>query len=371
MDATLAAGASAHAAPLAVILRVVAIGIAFGLVVLVHEGGHFLAARLAGMAVHEFSIGFGRPRLFGFKRGETEYSFRLWPFFSYVRIAGMEPGDDHPRGFPRKSRPAQAAVLVTGCLMNFLLAAVIFMFIGGVYGLLVPINTVEQVLKSSPAAQIGLQSGDKIVGVEGRTGLTVDQIRKAIASRPSKPLVLEIEREGSRHSLRVIPRREIEYDVRGLKLIKVPIGRIGVVFAYTRKPMGLGQSIAGGFVGTYEMIQLQLAGLIAVAMKKLPPEFMGPVGVVHVMYRGAKQSWSQFLEIFGALTVGIGFVNLLPFPPLDGARLVIVGLEAIRRKPFDKRKELLLHLVGFAVFLGLAALLTFKDVLRIVRGTGP
>lgn len=362
MDATLAA-----------IGRVLAIGIAFGLVVLVHEGGHFIAARLAGMAVHEFSIGFGRPRLFGFKRGETEYSFRLWPFFSYVRIAGMEPGDDHPRGFPRKSRPAQAAVLVMGCLMNFLLAALIFMFIGGVYGLVVPANTVDQVLTSSPAAQSGLRSGDKIVGVEGRTGLTVEQIRKAIASRAGKPLVLEIERRGTRLSLRAIPRSEIEYDVRGLKLIKVPIGRIGVVFAYTRKPMGLGQSIAGGFVGTYEMIQVQLAGLIALAMKRLPPELepMGPVGVVHVMYRGAKQSWWQFLEIFGALTVAIGFINLLPFPPLDGARLVIVGLEAIRRKPFDKRKELMLHLVGFAVFLGLAVLLTFKDVLRIVSGRGP
>jgi len=356
---------------LATIGRVLAIGIAFGLVVLVHEGGHFLAARLARMAVYEFSIGFGRPRLFGFSRGRTEYSFRLWPFFSYVRIAGMEPGDDHPDGFPRKSRPAQAMVLVTGCLMNFVLAVAIFVFMGRVYGLPVPVNTVQQVLKGSPAAQVGLQPGDRIVGVEGRIGMTVAQVRKAITAHPREPLVLEIERKGSRESLRIVPRRETEYDVRGLKVMEVAVGRIGVVFAYTRRPMGVGESIVAGFVGTYEMTQVQVAGLIAAAMGKIPAEFMGPVGVAHVMYSGAKQSWSQFLAVFAALTVAIGFINLMPFPPLDGARLVIVGLEAIRRKPFDKRKELMVHLAGFAVFIGLAVLLTFKDILRIVGGAMP
>lgn len=356
---------------LAGLLRALVIGLAFGLVVLVHEGGHFIAARLAGMAVREFSIGFWKPRLFGVKRGETEYSLRLWPFLSYVHIAGMEPGDDHPRGFARKSRPAQAMVLLNGCLMNFLLAAVIFMVVGQVYGLAVPINRVEQVVKASPAARAGLRPGDKIVGVEGRTGLSVEQIRNAIASRPGKPLVLEIDRGGSRRALHVIPRREVETEVRGLKVVRVPIGRIGVMFGYVRKPMGLGQSVVGGFVGTYEMIRLQLAGLIAVAMRKVPAKFMGPVGVVHVMYKGAKQSWAKFLDIFATLTVAIGFLNLMPFPPLDGARLVIVGLEAIRRKPFDKRKELMLHLVGFAVFIALAAVVTLKDILRIVSGTMP
>jgi regulator of sigma E protease len=351
--------------------RVAAIAIAFGATVFVHELGHFLAARLSGMAVHEFSIGFGRPVLFSHRRGKTKYSLRLWPFFSFVHIAGMQPGDEHhPRGFPTKSRPIQAFVLITGCIMNFLLAVIIYIFMGTAIGMPVALNTIEQVVPNSPAAQVGLMPGDRLIGADGRTGLSVAEIRGVIQDHPDMPLTLEIEREGQHRTISITPRTEPAFDIQGLKLVEVPIGLIGVYFGSRPERMGIAKSVAAGFTMTYEVILLNVAGLIAMLTSTLPPELYGPVGVVHVLYQDAGVDWLAFLSKFALVTVAVGFVNLMPLPPLDGSRLAIVALEAIRRKPFDKRKEVVVHLVGFALLLALAVVLTYKDILRIITAGG-
>jgi regulator of sigma E protease len=134
--------------------------------------------------------------------------------------------------------------------------------------------------------------------------------------------------------------------------------------------MGIVRSIGQGFLGIYDLIRLQIAGLVAALTRTMPLELVGPVGVVHVMYTEAQMGWLRFLNMCALLTVAIGFLNLMPIPPLDGSRLVIVGLEAIRRKPFDKRKEMLVHLVGFVLLLTLIGALTLKDIARIVAGHG-
>ncbi len=352
------------------LIGIAKVALAFGLIVLVHEAGHFLAARLSGMAVYEFSIGIGRPLLFWFKRAGTQYSFRLWPFFSYVRVAGMEPGDDHPEGFHRKSRLAQALVLVTGCVMNFLLAVAIYIFMGAVIGLPVAENRVEETIPNTPAAGAGIQPGDRLVGIDGRLDLSLDEIRERIQESPGEPIDIEIERDGKTLTINITPMTETAYDLKGLKLTPVPMGLIGVSFHATRQRKGIGESIALGFKQTVAMIQLQAAGLLAMITRAVPPAVMGPVGVVHAMYGEAKVGWSDFLYTFAAIAVAIGFLNLLPIPPLDGSRLVIVALEAIRRKPFDKQKESIVHVIGFGVILALFVLLTYRDIVRIITGGG-
>ncbi len=346
--------------------RVIAIALAFGATVFVHEAGHLLAARLMRMAVREFSLGFGRPLLFWFRRGETQYSFRLWPFFSFVRIAGMEPGDDHPQGFDKKSRPAQAFVLITGCLMNFALAVALYILMGAAIGMPVALNTIEKVTPHTPAAQVGLLPGDRVLGVNGRLGLSVAEIRRFIQDHPRKQITLEIERDAERRSIPITPRQEMAVDLHGLRLLKVPIGLIGVQFDSRPERMGIASSIKTGFTLTYDMIVLHIAGFLAILTRTVRPEFMGPVGVVHVLYREAGVDWLAFLGNCAAITVAIGFANLLPIPPLDGSRRVIAALEAIRRKSFDKRKEIIVHFVGFALLLLLMVVLTYKDILRII-----
>jgi regulator of sigma E protease len=350
-----------------VVARVIAIGLAFGVTVFVHEAGHFAAARLSGMAVHEFSIGIGRPLLFWFRRGQTQYSFRLWPFFSFVRVAGMDPGDEHPNGFHTKSRLAQTFVLATGCLMNFLLAVAIFIFMGAVLGSPVDVsNTVGRVLRGTPAEQAGLASGDELVGIGGRIGLSHEELVETIQSRPEKLLVLEIERGGERLSIPITPEVVTGWDEETKKA--VPQGRIGVVFRSRIERLGVGRSVVAGFTLTSLAIYELASHIFTVIRHGKQPELVGPVGVVQMMYKEAAVDWRYFFFIFAMVTLSIGFMNLLPIPPLDGSRLVIVGLEAIRGKPFDKRKEFVVHLIGLLMLLGLLAALTYRDLARILSG---
>ncbi len=349
-------------------LSIAAILLAFGLIVLFHEAGHFLAARLCGMAVHEFSIGFGRPLLFWFRRGQTQYSFRLWPFISYVRVAGMEPNDDHPQGFHRKSRPAQAFVLASGSVMNFVLAVAIYIFMGAVVGVPVADNRIEEIIPDYPAAQTDLRPGDELVGIDGKLGLSLDQIRRAIQDSPGKAITLEVARDGERLTIEITPVSERSYELKRLSVTEVPMGMIGVRFHASRHRRGVGESVVMGFTQTVGIIQLQAAILVGWLRRELRPAVMGPVGVVHTMYGEAQSSWFDFLATFALIAVAIGFLNLLPIPPLDGSRLVIVGLEGIRRKPFDKEKESIVHLIGFALFIALFVLLTYRDILRILTG---
>jgi regulator of sigma E protease len=234
--------------------RVIAIALAFGATVFVHEAGHFIAARLSGMAVHEFSIGFGRPLLFWFRRGNTQYSFRLWPFLSYVRVAGMEPDDDHPQGFHKRSRLAQAFVLVTGCLMNFLLAVAIFILIGSVFGRVTDVtNAVHRVMKGTPAEGAGIRPGDRLVGVDGDRDLELQETVKRIRELPEQPAVIEIERDGEPLSLPLVPERVMDWGPEGEK--DLPIGRIGVIFEKEVERLAIGESVKSGFVSTYIMIK--------------------------------------------------------------------------------------------------------------------
>lgn len=408
------------------VIGILAIGLAFGLTVFVHEFGHFIAARLSGMTVHEFSIGFGRPWLFGFRRGETLFSVRLWPFLHYVRIAGMESGERHPRGFYTKSRGAQAFVLVLGCLMNFLLGAAIFILIGAVIGQTISsTRTIEKVLAEGPAARAGLRPGDTLMGVNGVTGLALLDISEAIQEHPGKSMLLEVERGGNHLTIAVTPKpvtvremivlseggkgavsykyREADKDTGGksskrvrsavgknrareqerpkpksvskrapdkMKLVYREVGRIGVVFQVITARMGVWESVKAGFLGAFEMIRFLIKYLIGAFAGRMPLALEGPVGVVHALYQESQTGWSSFLSTAAALTIGIGFLNLLPIPPLDGSRLVITAIEAIRRRPMDKNRENLVHLVGLVLFLLLVVALTYNDILNLVRHVG-
>ncbi len=408
--------------------NIVLIGLAFGVTVFVHEAGHFLAARLSGMAVHEFSMGFGRPLLFSFRRGETQYSFRLWPFLSYVRVAGMEPGDDHPQGFNTKPRIAQAFVLVIGCIMNFLLGAAIFVVIGAVLGRPTGVTrTIDRVLPGDPAAVVGIRPGDTLVGIGDQTDLTLDRIQQAIQTSAGKPLVVDVDRGGRIIRFTITPKKvgvpqmlatsptakgaieekfaDEARERRGegtkkrgaeaakgqavaksiapdksegvakrgqTKIVVVyrDVGRIGVVFRVEVARMGIWRSVSAGFRETLLMVRMLVDYLFMAASGRAQLALQGPVGVVHTLYEEAQTGWRSFLSTAAALTVGIGFLNLLPIPPLDGSRIVITAIEAIRRKPIDKQKENLVHLVGFALLLALVAILTYQDILTILKTGG-
>jgi regulator of sigma E protease len=289
--------------------------------------------------------------------------------------------------------------------MNFLLGVAIFIFIGAVLG--IPENVtkrVDRVIAGDPAAEAGLQAGDVLVGFDGKRELELAGIQKHIQEHPGEQIQLEIERDGEPLAIAITPkevaiqvlepREPVEGESEGegrtqtsaepdeeqsdeapaplkledTKVVTRKIGRIGVVFEVEVKKLGLWESIGAGFRQTYEMIKLLVQYLILAVTGRAPLMLQGPVGVAHILYENVQTSWMNFLNITALLTVGIGFLNLLPIPPLDGSRLVITGVEAIRRRPIDKHKENLVHLVGFGLLLTLVVVLTYKDILRIVTG---
>lgn len=339
----------------------------FALIIVFHEVGHFLVAKACRIPVHEFSLGFMRPILFQRKWRGTAYSIRAVPLGGFVHIAGMEPGEDDPNGFDKKSKSARFAVLFAGPFMNFVLAALLFWVVGISYGVGVGVtNTIQHVIPGTPAEHAGLRVGDRLVSVRGVSG-PVDKLRDQIQKSPGKRIWIEVKRKGRAVRIAIVPaaREALETTDHGHRIVKV--GTIGIVFRAKTRPMGLGESLIEGVRTTYLETRMMVALLAETVVGELPLKVGGPVRIVHEMVEAANVGWVNFLMISAFLSLNIGFVNLLPFPALDGSRLMFLVVEAVRRRPIDKRREAIVHLVGFAILLLVIALLMFQDIVYLVK----
>ena len=343
---------------------VVSTVIILGLIILFHEFGHFITAKLSGMPVREFSVGFGRPILFQFTRGDTRYALRPFPLGGFVSIAGMEPGDDHPNGFDRHPLHRRIVVIAAGSLMNLLLAALIFVLIGLLFGKTIGIsNRIAAVLPGRPAAKVGLQEGDQILAANGTFGPR-PTLQKLIAARPGKQVELVVRRQGKLLHYRVVPEPRIEKSFEGNppRYRERTIGMIGIAFSPLTRPMGVWESVSTGFINTAAVTLGMVEMLKYTVLGQLPVEVGGPVRIVYEIGEASRIGWESFLRIGAFLSVNVGFINLLPFPALDGSRIAILLVELVRRRPLDKRKEAIVHMVGLAILLALVALVTVHDI---------
>ncbi len=219
-------------------------------------------------------------------------------------------------------------------------------------------------MRNAPAERAGIEPGDRLMGLDGKRDMELQEIVEAIRDRPERRIVVELERDGRPLSLSLVTARVMDWGPDGKR--NVPIGRIGVIFEKQVERLAIGASVKSGFTRTYAMVSMLIHDLFEMIRTGRGPVLVGPIGVVSIMYEDAGVDWSSFLFTFAAVTISIGFLNLLPMPPLDGSRLVIVAIEAIRRRPFDKRKEFVVHLIGFALLLALFVVLTYQDILKLV-----
>ncbi len=341
-------------------------------IILVHEWGHFIACRSAGIEVQEFSIGFG-PKLLSYKgradqsdeelAGKTEYSLRLFPIGGFVRMAGSEPDDlDNPAGFNQASPWQRIKVLAAGPLMNFVLAIVIFIFAFTVIGIPQPVNVPElgEVVPGKPAAKAGLQPGDRVISIDGQKVSTWDEMVGIIQKTPAgKTLELVINREGQPQTVTVKP----EYN----KSTKTSV--LGVTATLSYEKMGLWEGIKLGFINTYTTTILMLQGLVQLITGAVSADSLaGPVGITRMIGEAAQGGLIYLLNFTALLSINLGVINLLPFPALDGSRIVFTGLELVRGRPIEAERENFIHLIGFVVLLGLIILITFNDILNIAKG---
>ncbi|MGE5453971.1 MAG: RIP metalloprotease RseP [Methylocystaceae bacterium] len=331
------------------------------LLILVHEWGHFIAARRAGIKVLEFSIGFG-PLLAKIKKNDIQYSLRVIPLGGYVSMLGESLGDEYqdPDAYMAKGPGKRSGVAFAGPFANFLLAIVLFVysftFIGTPIANEKPI--IGEVISDKPAASAGLKSGDKVQSVNGTTVSSWQQLVDAIKSTPQGQVVkLKVLRGKQTITANIKP--EI---VEGRSII-------GIQSEVTFKKLPLLQGIKQGFQQTFYTTGMLLKGLgMMVTGQVKGSDIAGPVGITKMIGDAAAGGWVYLINFTALLSVNLGLLNLLPIPALDGSKIVFAAIEAVRGRPIEPERENLIHLIGFFFLIGLTLLVTFNDIIRLING---
>lgn len=330
--------------------------------ILVHEWGHFMAARKIGIPVWEFSIGFG-PRIFGWKKDGTEFSVRLIPLGGYVRMAGEEPGDaNDPEGYNNRKPWEKMGVAFAGPFMNFVMALLIFVYVYSVVGIPHPSEQplIGQVVAGTPAEKAGLKANDLVLAIDQKPVDNWDELTASIASaKESRVLHFKVKRDGKIVNLNINP-------VKSENTGKLSIGVMG---AMTYEKQGIINAIKIGFQQTYELTVLLLSSLgMLVSGGASVGDLAGPVGITKMIGEAAQAGIVLLLSFTAFLSINLGVLNLLPIPALDGSRIVFALVEAIRRKPLEPEREGFIHWLGFLFLISLMVLVTFNDIVRLLKG---
>lgn len=337
-------------------LTILAAIFVFGVLVTVHEFGHFITAKMTGMRVDEFAIGFG-PKIYQQKDGDTLYSLRAIPLGGYNKIAGMDPDDPaEPGSFKSKSVPARMLVILAGALMNFLLPVLLFTGIFFVQGSERVLNepVLGNVMVGMAADKAGLRAGDKILTVNGQPVQDWQAIVTTLRANGTKEVTLTAESNGAVKQYTMQP----VYDEEA----KRPL--IGITPKFERIKMGFAESVKEGFNYTKYIIFAMVDGLTKIITGKAPAEVSGPLGVAQMAGQVAEKGLLPLMNFVAFLSINLGVINLLPLPALDGGHFVLLLLEGLRGKPLGSKAMNNIQMVGVALILALTVFSTFKDITR-------
>jgi regulator of sigma E protease len=337
-------------------LLVLVVALVFTLIVVVHEAGHFLTAKAVGIKVDQFSVGFG-PRLFGVTRGETTYAIRALPLGGFVKLGGMDPNDDvGPRGFNAHPLWQRFLVIVAGPALNLLLPVVLF---SAVYLVGAPVQVVS-VDNGTPAQLAGVQAQDIIVAVDGHRVQQNSDLRGYVnaAGQANRSVELQVKRGGQLLTFTISPAKRDAVYVLGVRT-SPGIRQLAPPAAISQSVADTSSLVVGTFQGFYRLAtDKSLGGFFG------PSGIRGPVGIMKTTADEARGGPVPLTFWIGFLSLSLGLINILPFPALDGGRLVFLLLEAIRGRPVDPVREQMVHYVGLAILFGFIALVTYNDVFR-------
>lgn len=334
-------------------MTIIAAILLFGVIVFIHELGHFLFAKRAGIRIHEFSIGMG-PKIFSVKKKETEYSVRLLPLGGFVSMEGEDGESSDPRSFAKKSIGQRASVLFAGPFFNIILAAIllipVYMYIGS------PVTTLNAVVPNSPAQVAGIMAGDKIEKINNEETKSWEDVTTTLAKSDGKEVTITINRDGDVKDINVTP--------------QIKDGRY-IIGIEPKMQKGFFYSIGAAVTGTWDMTK-QMIGFVGQLITGTVPggaenAVAGPIGVISIVSDAAKAGLINVIYIGAVISLNLGILNLLPIPALDGGRLVLLGIEGLRGgKKLDPNKEGAIHMVGFAALMLLMLFVTYKDILRLM-----
>ena len=333
----------------------------FSVIILFHEFGHFLLAKLNKITVVEFSLGMG-PRLLSFEAGGTRYSWKLLPFGGSCMMLGEDGEEEEEGSFGSKSVWARMSVIAAGPIFNFLLAFIMALFIVGNLGYDVPV--LLNVTEGMPAADAGLQAGDRIVKMNGKRIHLYREVQNYSMFHQGETVIFQYERDGELHEATVTPELtngsykygiggNINYRQKTNVLETLEYSAYEVYYWIDTAVSSLGLLFKGG-------VQLD--------------DMSGPVGVVDAIgttYQesrdeGAFYVWMNLLNIAILLSANLGVMNLLPIPALDGGRLIFLIVEAIRRRRVEPELEAKIHFAGLMLLMLLMVVVMFNDVKKLI-----
>jgi len=345
--------------------------ILLGLIIFVHELGHFLSAKLMGVRVLKFSLGFG-PKLIGKKYGDTEYLISSIPFGGYVKMLGESPGEElqeEEKVFAFNYQPVWKRFIIVflGPLFNLVFAMVIFVFVFS-YGIPVLLPEVGDVLLQSPAERAGLMKGDTVISIDGSQITQWDEMTKIIHTSPGRSLNLKIRRKSEVITLSVIPEKKRIQDLfgQGKEVGLIGIKPSGNTFIKKSNPT---ESLTNAVSRTWEIAVLTLVSIGKLIQRVIPMETIGgPILIVQMAGEQASQGVLNFFVFMAIININLGVLNLLPIPILDGGHILFLGIEAIRRKPLEEKFIAIAQRVGLALILLIMAFALYNDLIRIFTG---
>lgn len=347
--------------------------IVLGILIFVHELGHFIFAKLFGVGVEKFSLGFG-PKLIGKKIGETEYLLSAFPLGGYVKMVGEGgegeiPEEEKARSFAEKSPLRRIGIVVAGPGFNLIFAWFLFIVIFMV-GVPSATTKVGEVVKDKPAARAGMVAGDVVTAVNGKKVARWEEMAAEISTAKGQALDIEIRRGAGTKTFRIVPETRTGKNLLGENVTSPVIGVVaaGETVIDRYPPI---EAFSRGSSQTWTVIELTALSLVKIVERAIPLDTIGgPIMIAKMAGQQAEAGGVSFLAFMALLSVNLGVLNLLPIPILDGGHLIFYLWELVFRKPVSMRAREIAQQVGLALLIGLMVLAFYNDIARYLVGNG-
>lgn len=338
-------------------LTILATIFVFGIIVFIHEFGHFITAKASGMRVDEFAIGFG-PAIAKKRKGETLYSIRAIPLGGYNKIAGMDPEEPlDDRSFLNKPVWKRFIVIAAGAVFNFLLAIVIFFMIYAVNGIQTPSMepVVGNMMSNSPAMTAHMTVNDRIVSINGKPVNEWTDISKSLQGTANTLVPIVVNRDGVNQELIVIP-EAVGNDGRAV---------IGINPVMNSMPLNVAEAVVQSLHTTGFVLVSMVDGIWSMITGHTNAELAGPIGVAQMAGQVAESGFANLLQFTALLSLNLGVINLLPIPALDGGHLIVLIIEGITRRRLPAKALQYIQMTGIVILLALFVYATTHDISRL------